>query len=174
MIHLLKGLSVALLLVLSLGACSEKVHTPLVPADYSDWARVNRIELDYPIPGHMDQYRVIYINDTGSSVAITDRNGRLFYDFPEGTIIIKEIYSTLNPSEDEDPHSLTVMIKNPDHPDAREEWLWIVKDTASGDESVISQEFCITCHSNANEEHPYNDGNMNNDFRDFVFFPYQD
>lgn len=43
----------------------------------------------------------------------------------------------------------------------------------SGDESVITQEFCVTCHSNANEEHSYSDGNVNNDFRDFVFFPYQ-
>jgi hypothetical protein len=30
--------------------------------------------------------------------------------------------------------------------------------------------FCITCHSNANEKHPYGDGNANEEFRDYVYF----
>ncbi len=30
--------------------------------------------------------------------------------------------------------------------------------------------FCITCHANANEKHPYGDKNPNEEFRDYVYF----
>jgi len=39
-------------------------------------------------------------------------------------------------------------------------------------ETVITEEFCITCHGNANESHPYGDKNPNNEYRDYLFFPY--
>ena len=40
------------------------------------------------------------------------------------------------------------------------------------DGTVITKvgNFCITCHSNANEKHPYGDGNANEEFRDYVYF----
>ena len=66
------------------------------------------------------------------------------------------------------------MLKRPGHPQARAGWLWIVKDIPSGKETIISEEFCVTCHANANERHPYGDRNPTEDFRDFLFFPYPD
>jgi hypothetical protein len=30
--------------------------------------------------------------------------------------------------------------------------------------------FCVTCHANANEKHPYGDRNPREEFRDYVFF----
>jgi hypothetical protein len=49
-----------------------------------------------------------------------------------------------------------------------------VRDTASGQEKVIDYEFCYDCHANANEPHPYGDRNPHGEFRDYVFFPYQE
>ena len=161
------------LLLTAVWACAEKEELPLVPADYSGWSRVNRVDLDYPIPGHMDRYRVIYINEAGKNYTVMNRGERKYFEYPEGTIIVKEIYSTMAPVEGEKPVSLTVMVKKQDHPAAREGWVWIVKDFQTGKENILSQEFCITCHSNANEFHPYGDGNPKEDFRDFVFFPYE-
>lgn len=133
-----------------------------IPSDYSSWARINREELDYPVPGHESNYRIIYMNDVGREADA--------YPFPEGTKIVKEIYSGLDPAEDEKPIMLTTMVKAPDHESARGGWLWILVDGETGDETIITEAFCLTCHDNANEEHPYADGNPNDEFRDYVFF----
>ncbi|RPJ03990.1 MAG: hypothetical protein EHM28_14230, partial [Spirochaetaceae bacterium] len=80
----------------------------------------------------------------------------------------------LSPSTDAKPTSLTVMIKSPDDPRARGGWLWIVKNPATNRETVMRNQFCITCHANANESHPYGDKNPNREFRDYVFFVYEE
>ena len=72
---------------------------------------------------------------------------------------------------DKEPFQLTIMIKDREHPSARGGWIWLVKDTRTGEEKIIDIEFCITCHANANEPHPYGDMNKNAEFRDYVFFP---
>jgi len=168
----LKRFLTACLFLAGLTACSEKKGVPMVPQRYEGWSRVNAVELDYPIPGHMDNYRVIYINDIGKGYRVETRGNSTYHVYPEGSIILKEIYESPSRVEGEKPGSLTVMVKDSDHPDAREDWVWIVKDLKTNQEQVMTQEFCVTCHSNANEEHFYGDGNKNGEFRDFVFFPY--
>ena len=86
--------------------------------------------------------------------------------------MIKEIYTGSGESVSGKPSMLTIMVKRKDHPSARGGWLWIVKKPDSGDETVISEEFCITCHANANEKHPYGDRNPEGEVRDYLFFPY--
>lgn len=142
----------------------------LIPDEYTNWTRLNREELNYPIPGHMSNYRIAYINETGENPDITEQEDELSYSFPEGTVIVKEVYHGFEIEKDDEPFQLTVMIKDPKNPQARGGWLWIVEDLETGEETVFTHEFCVTCHANANEKHPYGDGNPKEEFRDYVFF----
>lgn len=153
-------------------SCRKKEKVPLVPDDYRSWNKTTDKTLDYPIPGHESNFRIIYINSTGEKVQTTEKNNRVFYEYPEGTIIVKEVYYGLeHPEQDEVPKELTVMIKDPQHQQSRSGWLWILKDVKTGEETIIDYEFCVECHANANETHPYGDENPNEDFRDSVYFP---
>ncbi len=151
-------------------SCNKKDKV-LVPEDYKNWT-VTVDNLNYPIPGHENHGRKIYVNDVGKRVTARNKNGRVYYSYPKGTIIVKEIYPRLKVNRGDKPISLTVMIKDPDNPLSRGGWLWVVKDMKTRKERIIDYEFCVDCHSNANETHPYGDKNPGNDFRDFVFFPY--
>ena len=144
----------------------------LVPDNYQGWT-VIADNLNYPIPGHENHSRKILINPIGEGVSTEKKNGRVFYDYPRGTIILKEIYPSLKPEKGAKPVSLTVMLKDPDNPKNREGWVWIVKDLKKNSEKIIDYEFCFDCHNNANEQHPYGDGNPEGDFRDYVYFPYR-
>ncbi|MBD3304940.1 hypothetical protein GF339_01150 [candidate division KSB3 bacterium] len=160
------------MMILGCVGCQKQEEVPAIPAEYRDWTITNDIALDYPIPGHEDNCRVIYINPTGEQVQPTEHQGRVVYDYPEGTIIVKEVYEGLEePEEGEEPMSLTVMIKAPQHPQSRAGWLWIVTSSASGQQQIIERDFCVDCHANANESHPYADKNVSNEFRDYVYFP---
>lgn len=165
-------LTVFFILAAIFSSCRRREPVNLVSADYGSWKKTHRVELDYPIPGHEDKYRRIFINALGENPAIRTVDGRIFHSYPPGTQVIKEIYESAEFREGMRPVMLTVMMKQPDHPLSRGGWLWIVQDRASGRESIISEEFCITCHSNANEKHPYGDRNPKEDHRDFLFFPY--
>ena len=145
----------------------------IIPEDYASWARTTQLELNYPIPGHMEHYRRIYINEKGKGVTTEIRKDRLYYEYPKGTIIVKEVFPTLTPAADEKPMALTVMVKDPDNPESRGGWVWVAKNMQTAVETVFNYEFCFDCHTNANEVHPYGDKNPNNEFRDYVYFPYK-
>ena len=113
--------------------------------------------------------RRIFINEAGTNLELSEQSGQVIHKYPEGTTILKENYPT---AESTAPTQLTVMIKSPNDMRARGGWLWVAKDVATGDEHIFSDEFCFTCHQNANEQHPYGDGNPNGEFRDFVFYPW--
>ena len=158
--------------VLSITAGCDGGRTPdaLVPANYDGWASTIESPLEYEIPGHTMDRRMIYINEIGTRLEITERNGETIHTYPEGTIILKENYPT---GDSEDPAALSVMIKAPKDPRARGGWIWIAKNIAGDSERIFSDEFCFTCHQNANEQHPYGDKNPSGEFRDFVFFPWK-
>jgi hypothetical protein len=164
---------VMLLLLLSvlLVACSNKEQTSLISEDYTNWNSTTDTVLDFVIPGHGNGLRKIYINSLGAGVSRLEVNNRLFYDYPKGTQIVKEVYASPNPADGEAPAMLTVMIKDQDHPMQRGGWIWLVKNTNTGVETILNEEFCFTCHNNANEPNPYGDGNSRGEFRDFVFYP---
>jgi len=164
------ALAAAALLALS---CARPAPRALVPADYASWERTTERDLDYPVPGHEDHRRRIYLNQSGEDVRITERQGRAVHEYPEGTVIVKEVYAGLQLRQGEAPFQLTVMIKKPKDPLARGGWLWVMRDTASGMEKIIDYEFCFDCHANANEPHPYGDKNPRGEFRDYVFLPYR-
>ncbi len=158
--------------LLFFSSCTQRKSDQLVPKDHAAWKKTTGIELNYPIPGHENTYRKIFINPIGEGVKIIAAQDKNTYEYPEGTIILKEIYEGQRYEPGMKPVMLTAMIKSSSAPEARGGWIWVVKDTASGKETVFTDEFCVTCHSNANEAHPYGDGNKKQEFRDYVFFPY--
>ena len=87
----MRGAGLLLLLVAS--ACSEGtvVEVAPVPADYTDWYRIDSVG---PAPGHGDSYRIIYVNDIArlfGTVIGEDDNREFVYIYPEGSIIVKEV-----------------------------------------------------------------------------------
>jgi hypothetical protein len=153
-------------------SCAQKKN--LVPDEYLSWEQTVKGLLMYPIPGHLNSYRRIFINATGEKVVETaDANGVMAYHYPKGTVIIKEVYPIATYNENAKPAALTCMVKDPKNPQSRGGWVWIIKAVPSGKETIIDQPFCVTCHANANEPHPYGDKNKESEFRDYVFFPYE-
>ncbi len=164
------GMFAAALLAASCAAsCAAPVRPALVPDGYRSWRTTTDVRLDYPIPGHEDQFRVIRMNEKGFSFTRADGPaGRI--EFPEGTIIAKEIFPTSNPGPTDLPVMVTAMVKAPSDPDARGGWLWVVKDLSNGMESIQKGDFCVLCHANANEARLYGSKNPGGAFSDYVFF----
>jgi hypothetical protein len=153
-----------------LAGCAAKKTPEYATADYHSWQRTTNVVLDYPIPGHQDRFRIPRMNAVGFSAKPAADNGRNRWDFPAGTVIVKEVYASTAPSAGDKPIQLTIMVKAPADPRSQGGWLWITRDLPDGKEAVFMGNFCITCHANANEKHPYGDGNPREEFRDYVYF----
>lgn len=150
-------------------SCAKPRQQILIPSDYSRWKTTTGIVLDYPIPGHEDRFRVIHINDKGLGFT-RDGGSPERITFPEGTIIAKDIFAVKNPGPSDLPVMVTAMVKSGSDPRARGGWLWVVKDLKLGKESIMTGDFCVRCHDNANEKHPYGWKNPGGAFADYVFF----
>jgi hypothetical protein len=155
---------------LGLIACKGKAPVVYATPDYPTWQRTTNEILDYPIPGHQDRLRVPRMNEIGFRAQPTVENGKRHWSFPEGTVIVKEVFRTPKPAAGEGPIQLTIMAKASKDPRAQGGWLWITRDLPGGTDAVFMGNYCITCHANANEKHPYGDGNPNEEFRDYVYF----
>ena len=166
----------ALAAVLALFMCAAAgaaAAAPLLPKDWSKWTRTTDVLLNYRIPGHEDHFRIPFINDIGMKVTTTIRDGRTVWEYPKGTIILKEAYQGLTaPAPGEKPIRVYGMVKDPKNPKARGGWIWVVWDTATKKESIFESPLCIDCHSYANAPHPYGDKNPKGDTRDFVYFSF--
>ena len=157
--------------LIMISSCSTPEAEPFLTAEYITWEKTVAEPLTYPIPGHGATRRVIFINDIGTSVSVTSEEGKERYDYPVGTIIVKENYEDL---EGTSLVNITIMVKAPEHKSAMAGWVWLVKNPKTGDENVFTESsFCLTCHVGANEEHPYGDLNPASEFRDYVYFPYR-
>jgi hypothetical protein len=166
---MLLACAAALFIASYAASCAAPPRPTLVPDGYRSWSLTTNVRLDYPIPGHEDRYRVIQMNEKGFTFTRAEGpSGRV--DFPEGTIIAKDIFPTSNPGPTDLPVMLTAMIKAPSDPDARGGWLWVIKDLSSGMETLQKGDFCVRCHANANEAHPYGSKNPGGAFSDYVFF----
>ncbi len=164
---------------LLIGCESADKEPQLIPDDYDGWERTVEEDLNFQVPGHGETLRRIYINDVGTGVEISDvspagaASTRRRYEYPPGTLIVKEVYPSAEIPPTQQPVMITAMLKAPNDPRSRGGWLWITKNLASGEENVLVEEYCLTCHENANEQYPYRDGNPNDEFRDYTFYPYQ-
>jgi len=150
-------------------SCSKPAQASRIPSDYSQWKTTTDIRLDYPIPGHEDRFRVIHINEKGLEFK-RDGGSPERITFPEGTIIAKDIFGVTNPGPADQPVMVTAMVKASSDPQARGGWLWVVKDLKMDKETVMTGDFCVRCHDNANEKHPYGWKNSEGAFADYVFF----
>lgn len=169
----MKGFGLILLTVLAISACSPEGELKnLLPATLEGWSRTTQIPLNYPIPGHMDNYREIFINPIGETVVRNERAPGEPWNYPSGTIIAKIIYKGSSPGPEEVPTAITAMVKAPEDSRSQGGWVWVMKDLSTGQERVFTEEFCLSCHGDANESHPYGSGNPGREFRDYVFFPY--
>jgi hypothetical protein len=146
---------------------------PILPEDYRGWERTTTAVLDYRIPGHQEGFRIPYINAVGTGVKTEIKGGRVTWTYPTGTIILKEMFKAGGPpAKNEKPLRLYGMVKDPKNTRAKGGWVWIIRDPATGRETVYESPLCIDCHSYANDKHTYGDKNPRAEFRDFVFFPY--
>jgi hypothetical protein len=153
-------------------SCNKgNISTVFIPDDYKNWS-ITADNLNYPVPGHGSNLRRIFINKIGEGVVSSETDNLISQIYPEGTIVIKEIFSSSAPGENEEPAVLVVMIKDSTSADARADWVWAKKDIQSGDIKTFESETCLECHNNANEPHQYGDKNPKGDFRDFLFFPF--
>ena len=160
-----------------LASCRQE-PAPLLDYDYSGWTKLNGEPITEPIPGHSSGVRTIYVNETGREVTVSNESGRKSWDYPEGTVIIKEVALPAETAAAGEASTLLGMIKDTGHPRAQGNWVWVMRNARTGEESIFDTEFCITCHADANERRtadamePVGVPNPDRDFRDYVFYPY--
>lgn len=164
--------SASILIMVILTVSCNRNMIFVVSDNYTDWKKTTEVRLDYPIPGHENHFRQIFINPIGENAKKEEFSGRVQYTYPEGTIVIKEIYSGTSVDPGERPAQLTVMVKDSKSSKARGGWIWIVKQVKTGQEIIVENDFCVGCHEAANDIHPYGDLNPRGEFRDYLFFPY--
>lgn len=153
-----------------ISSCTPGRKAAIIPEDYESWPQTTDEVLNFTIPGHGVGLRKIFINALGLEYQQREEGGRVLTEFPQGTLIVKEVYAEPNPAPGTEPAMLTAMYKDSSDPMQRGGWVWIVKNFPSGDETVLNEEFCFTCHNNANESFPYGAGNPTRAFQDFVFY----
>ena len=157
--------AVLTLAVLAAG-CTPTEEERLLEVDYRGWRQSTNVTLNFPVPGHGAGLRRSFVDDAGFETEPAE-DGSITY--PSGTIFIKEIYASADPPEGAEPVSMAGMVKAPDDPRSRGGWIWISRNPSTGAETILQEEFCVTCHANANETHPYGAGNAMERFRDYVF-----
>ena len=117
-------------------------------ANYKDWTQVTKDQVSTGdetgfLGGlHMgnEGYREVYVNDIAKETLL----GSAPYNFPEGSVIVKEQYASEADWEAGRgaAHTVSVKIAQSDTPQ-KEDWAWAdsLKGTAS------ESEFCAGCHS---------------------------
>lgn len=117
-------------------------------ADYKNWTKVTA---EGPSTGnptnflggvHMgdEGYREVYVNDIAKETLM----GSAPYNYPEGSVIVKEQYASKADWEAGRKPAHTVSIKVSQSETAtKEDWMWT--DSYKG--SVGESEFCAGCHS---------------------------
>ncbi len=159
-----------LLLCIAIPASCSKEKTLAfdIPKDYRLWKKPVKL-LDYPVPGHGATYRVIYANDVSYKVKKNkDADGNDQVVFPDGSVIIKEVYKNRKDINWADPQ-LTIMVKESTNEYAQAGWLYFVRQPGEKQAKLLHGRMCIGCHEAANDKHPYFDGNATGIFRDYIF-----
>jgi len=164
---------IACFLFLAGSSCEKEEPKPPVnpiPADYTSWNQPAGHPLEYPIPGHGKSRRIIFANKVALQAKIQkDENNNDAVNFPDGSIIVKEVYQQNNDGTFKTDPQLTVMVKDRNNKDAQKGWLFYVKNPGNEPPTLIKNLTCIGCHEAANENHPYFDNNLKSIFRDYVF-----
>lgn len=143
-------------IILSAGALLAGCATITAPfrdadprwADYKNWTRVTENEPSTGNPTgflggvHMgdEGYREVYVND----IAKDTLYGSAPYNYPAGSVIVKEQYASKSDWENGRKPAHTVSIKvSASETSKKEDWMWADSYKGSAGES----EFCAGCHS---------------------------
>ncbi len=154
-----------------LNFCSTKNEKKFtIPENYKLWNMPAGKVLDYPIPGHGSGVRVIYANSAAYNVSAVKDGDIKGYKFSEGAVIIKEIYETKEAIGITEP-VLTIMVKDSKHAKSINGWLYLMKPPKK-EAMIVESRMCYGCHESANERHIYFDKNEKDEFRDFIFVPF--
>ncbi len=110
------GASAILAALVCLAGCAAAKEPDYATTDYRSWQRTTDVVLDYPISGHQDRLRIPRMNAIGFTAKPTMENGKQRWDFPVGTVIVKEVYATPTPAPFKKPIQHTTMAKEPRYP----------------------------------------------------------
>lgn len=114
-------------------------------ADYKSWQTASEVPTTGPSPGlgnvHQgpDGVRVVYVNAAGAATL----NGDGPYEYPEGTVLVKEQYASMADYDAGKTPDVTVSLKVANGPVARDNWQWADSLKSSAGDSA----FCSGCHS---------------------------
>lgn len=118
-------------------------------ADFKSWTKITEGRTSTGDPTGLvsgvhkgrEGYRDVYVNDIGLAV----NQGTAPYNYPVGSVIVKEQFDDLQAFKAQKPTDLTIMVKltNSDTPDAKN-WGW-----SAGYSSKLEEvnAFCSGCHS---------------------------
>lgn len=113
-------------------------------ADYKTWTKASDEPTTGASPGlgavHLGPtgYRIVYVNDIGKDTLL----GEGPYEYPEGTVIVKEQYKTEEAALSGEGAAVTVSLKVGSGEGA-DTWHWAPGYTKAAGES----QFCSGCHS---------------------------
>ncbi|WP_028469143.1 cytochrome P460 family protein [Neptunomonas japonica] len=146
-------LSISGLIVACASAPDYSGNTDSRWANFKNWTKIteNRTSTGDPtgfvstVHKGRDGYRDVYVNDIGLAVI----QGTAPYNYPEGTVIVKEQFDDLAAFKAQKPTDLTIMVKlrNGATPDAKN-WGWVAGYNAKLEETNA---FCSGCHSIATQ-----------------------
>jgi len=114
-------------------------------ADYKSWQTATVAPTTGASPGlgnvHKgpDGARHVYVNAVGAPVM----TGEGPYEYPAGTVIVKEQYDSLAAYQAGETPDVTVSLKVAGGPKARQNWQWATGYKAEAGDSA----FCSGCHS---------------------------
>lgn len=117
-------------------------------ADYKSWTKVNELEPGTGDPTgflgglHFGEegYRDVYVNDVAKDVLL----GGAPYNYPEGSVIVKEQYASQADWEAGRKASHTISVKaTASDTLSKEDWIWADSFKGKAGESA----FCSGCHS---------------------------
>jgi len=116
-------------------------------ADYKSWTKITegRVATGDPtgfigtVHKGREGYRDVYVNETGKA-ALT---GSAPYNFPAGTVVVKEQFSNKEAWESGTGAGVTVSIKKQEGTGSADNWEWASSYTGKAGAS----DFCAGCHT---------------------------
>jgi len=117
-------------------------------ADYKSWTKMHSKPISGDHTGFLNGLhkakkgvRVVYVNDIGASTA----TGSAPYNYPLGTVILKEQYSSQAALDKGKKPGVTVMVKvADDSANPVENWAW---SRGYGKKAKVKVNFCSGCHT---------------------------
>lgn len=147
---------VALSIALLFTACASKDYSKIENnhwKNFKSWTKVTSLKPETgDVTGFLGDvhkgskgYRDVFVNSIGEKALL----GSAPYNFPKGTVIVKEQFDDLSAYEKQEATDITVMVKLKDSDELSTE-NWGFADSQNGD--ITANNFCSSCHSIATND----------------------